>query len=425
MKRIKTIWRNLSPLNQLYMLALLSVFSQFAVLGVDLAPDTQSYIDAWTNHFGILDYTRTPIYPIFLGLTGLIFKEKFFIYGVFLLQLGFFLLSVKWFNCLAQSILFQPKLVYVVSFFYAVHPCINGWCLAVLTESLSISLIVGFLYYYHKDLIRFSVKDTITSVFIVFLMVFLRPAFTYLIPTALVAFLLMVLKSKKYFVGVVSILSVCISVIVYMQAFNNRYGAFTTSRIGTANLYYSARQYGYIRPTTKSSIEFRRYLEKSILKYGECPNNYNSLGVEAHQASLLFPLNEINDAIIETSKVHPERLFTSICRRTLEAARSPLFECSNIRLSFLTSILGPSIGTLLFLLIIYIVYCVYQVARMKSKQNFPYFSMLLTIIIVGNFLMSSVGSYQCYGRLFIASVPCALILVGQLYLKITQNSIFL
>ena len=421
MKRIKSLWMKLTPLNRLYYSALLSVFVQFAVLRIGLAPDSQSYIDAWTNNFGILDYTRTPVYPIVLGIIGILLKGYLFLYGLFLFQIFFFILSVKWFYRLTESILSKQKLAYVVSFFYAVHPCVNSWCFAVLTESLSISLMVGFLYYFHNNLIRFSVRNTLTSVIFVFLMVFLRPAFIYLLPSALVAFLLMLLKSKKYFVGVFSILFVCIFVIGYMQAFNNRYGAFTTSRIGTANQYYSARQYGYIRPTIKSSTEFKRYLEKSIAKYGECPNNYDSLGIEAHQASILFPLNEINYAIYETSKIYPERLFTSICRRTLEAARSPLFECSNIRLGYLSTVFGPSIGTLLFFLFFFIYYCVYQVACMKSIQNFPYMSMLIIMIIIGNFLVSSVGSYQCYGRLFISSVPCALILFAQLYQMICKE----
>lgn len=418
MKRIKVIWELMPSLRKLQIMASMCVFVQFLAFGIEFAPDSQSYIDAWENHYGILDLTRTPVYPIVIGLTQLLFSDVFLLVGIAFVQYALFLLSVKWFYQLTQMLLPNSRVSFIISLVYTLHPCINGWCIGILTESLSISLMVGFLFYIYRVVTFCYIKDMLITSSLIFLLVFLRPAFVYILPTVLFIYLMLSFCSKKFLIGFVGSLIVCCSLLLYMAAFQNLYGAFTSSRIGTANQYYSARQYGYMEVPLSSSIEFKEYVENSIHQYGEIPITTDFLSTEAHRASILFSLSEVNEAISITIKKYPDRFITSVCRRIAQAAMSPLFECMNIRLSFISTVIGPSIGTLLLFTLIFLFYCFSQI---MSKEGIPYFSLLLVMIIWGNFLVSSLGSYQAYGRLCISSVPCALILFAHLYLRIAKN----
>ena len=408
----------LSDIQILILLCILCIIGQYLIFGISIGPDSISYIDAWEENYGFLDYTRTPVYPLFLGLCKILFGNSIFQYGVVILQAILFLISAKWFYYLITNLFGSRKYSLIFSFIYIIHPSLNGWTLSILTESLSISMSVGMLYFIVKSMDGGKIYLLYTTI-CVFLLIFIRPSFIYILPSMLVFYLMSIKVSfMKSLIGIIGLLICTCSQLLYMELYSGRYGLFTTTRIGINNQYVIARQYGYLDPAYSPSEDFGDYINQNIKENGLQSNDLTVLCNESHNATQHYKLQDISETIKGSIIEHPEKLLISICKRLYLTGTSSAFDCPQIPLSYLSHMVGFCINSV-FLLLILSIFVI--IRELTTDYHNACFMILLFLMILGNIFVMMLGSFNCYGRLFVPSIPCVLVLVSMLASRIYIN----
>lgn len=132
-------------------------------------------------------------------------------------------------NLLGINLLLQQVLLV----FYGANPAICGWDGCILTESLSLSCTVLFLFFIIRYIIENNRWDAIRGGVIVFYMVFLRPQFLYVFAALLLFFLLKSIfeesKSRQNFKIVLLMACQTILILLYCGNFKAAYGVFSLS----------------------------------------------------------------------------------------------------------------------------------------------------------------------------------------------------
>jgi hypothetical protein len=159
-------------------LRILLIIAIFIVILYDLCPafislDTPYFIVAgyhWAN--GQFDCLRTPIYPLLVYVCSLPFGEVGRMTLIMLVQNIFFLLSVATFYQMANCLIKNRKIAFLLSLYYIITPA-AGWCKAIHMDSLNISFCILFTYWLFLLIKRPTPwKGFITSSLALFLILF-------------------------------------------------------------------------------------------------------------------------------------------------------------------------------------------------------------------------------------------------------------
>ena len=145
--------------------------------------DTWTYLETWGNYdifrpSTFVDIYRTPVYPLFLGITTL--NQQLPMATVVLVQWIVFIASIPFFKRLSFMLVRRKSITFWMTLFYATFwgSIEVNYCL--MTESLSQSLIVMFVYFMVRSLLRPGAKSIYCSALCLLILVFLRPAMLYL-----------------------------------------------------------------------------------------------------------------------------------------------------------------------------------------------------------------------------------------------------
>ena len=365
----------------IYILAVANCLLLLIHCGRQYFPDTCSYLIAWDNlGNGQIDKWRTPIYPIFLGLLKTIFgQDRFPIYAV-ILQFLFFLVSIYFFNKLANNILRSKIISYWLTAFYALYPCIPTWNCFLITEPLAIYGIVFLLYSTVRTINTNShIHIFLTSFWLLFL-VFLRPALIYLLPVYFFVWLITYLVNKKYakfaLMNLVSIMAVGLSLLVYSYCYKINYGMITPSGIGVLNNYYIARLDGCIDPVKTNNLKLKAFVENSILIHGKSYSNGSSYDLyhEAEMAIDTYGLKDVSH-LVASSYVNNKIKYTKrICLQIYRAATDKLFDSLLPKFRTIIDVIGIRINVVYLLLMLYTLLWILQI---KKEKRFPFFSSIL------------------------------------------------
>ena len=132
-------------------------------------------------------------------------------------------------NLLGINLLLQQVLLVL----YGANPAICGWDGCILTESLSLSCTVFFLFFITRYIIKNDIWDVIRGGVIVFYMVFLRPQFLYIFAALLLFFLLKSIfeesKSRQNLKMVLLMACQTVLILLYCGNFKAVYGVFSLS----------------------------------------------------------------------------------------------------------------------------------------------------------------------------------------------------
>lgn len=126
----------------------IAFFQFFYYLGCDYIgvehADTVSYV---YHSFAISDLdARPPIYPFILKLCGMLVGESRYYFLVCLIQIFVSVISVVFFFKICCAAFEKEWLAVVITVFYGCNPAMLYWNTAIMTEALSISMSVFFLY---------------------------------------------------------------------------------------------------------------------------------------------------------------------------------------------------------------------------------------------------------------------------------------
>ncbi len=157
-------------------------FYFFHILGPATAPDSAYYLNYKPDIFKLqVDILRTPVYPYFIRIIRALFGKENLINNIVYAQEVLSLISAVFFYLVVNRY-FNNRWVKIIStLIFTLSPGIFNFNKCILTESLSISYIVFFIYL----VIRYISKPSPLFSFIIgvtiFMGIMLRPIFMYLI----------------------------------------------------------------------------------------------------------------------------------------------------------------------------------------------------------------------------------------------------
>lgn len=386
-------------LKYIYLLSIVFCLFLTYLYRVDISFDTPSYINAWsTLQECQIDIWRTPVYPVFLGIMNIIFGD-YYLYYVVVLQHIVFLISIRYFYHLVQYTISTNTLSFFITFFYALYPCVATYNCCIATETFAVTGGV-FLFYsifnlYKTRQLRFGLYCFFWLLFLVFL----RPAVVYLLPVTIVLWCLVALKSRKDYYkpvvyGITGSVIVSVLLVFYMGMFKVNYGVFTPSGIGLMNKYAIAKAAG--------AIDFKITKDNNLQFYQEVEKGINAMGMES--------FSELVNQSINRNKI---RYAKRLLQNVLNASEDDLFKpsYSNGIIGVVSNIMGVKIK------IIYLLFFIYAVVLLhwwNRHNDIAFFSSLLFMVGVSNYIIVIIASPGEYGRLLLPSIPAYLIMFGQL-----------
>lgn len=184
--------------------------------------DTKTYFESYEGDIwnGKIDRFRTPVYPELIRLIAQGETQRKVVFpSVVLMQEIISLLSVIVFYMTFRKIVKSKKIAYVATIFYGCLPMLLELNLCILTESLSISLLVFFFGILMSYLQKPKVYKTIFLSIYTFFLIMLRPSFLYLlIVLGILWFLKLIIGKReriKALIGIVTIGIVLVGISQY------------------------------------------------------------------------------------------------------------------------------------------------------------------------------------------------------------------
>jgi hypothetical protein len=240
-------------------------------LNIDmLFNDSRDYISYNMNELftEFILFDRVPLYPIIIAAIRLIGGNELYLYYVVLLQIIFSAISVIYFYKLVCMIAVNKKISSAITIFYACSPAVLGFDQCILTESLSISGTVFFIYFITSYIINNDTKYMTRTILTAFILTWLRP--TFLMFFVLIAIFLVIQaftlkKDQKLIIKPCVTLIICsIFILVYVIRFDSIYGYYSISRLKVRQDLYVSMNKGFYKNSTNE--EFIAIIDREIDK---------------------------------------------------------------------------------------------------------------------------------------------------------------
>ena len=391
---------SLFKLRYIYLLSFACCLYLIYLFGVDISFDSPSYINAWsTLQEGHIDIWRTPIYPLFLGLMQTTFGDNY-LYCAVIVQHLVFLVSIRYFYQLINCVILNSKISFFITLFYAFYPCASTYNCCIATETFAVTGVVFLMYSIFKLYSTRKPRFGIYSFIWLFFLIFLRPAVVYFLPVTIVGWLIAAFKERKLLnspsvVGMVGSVAVTVLLVIYMAMFKVSYSVFTPSGIGLMNKYAIAKAAGIIEYNSKGNdkLQFYQEVEDGVREMG---------------------MNAFSDYVNQSISRNKGRYIMRLFQNVRNASEDNLFEpsYSNGILGVISNLMGIKIKILYLL---FLAYSLLLLRWMIKRNEFAFFSSMLLMIGVSNFVLIIIASPGEYGRLSLPAVPIYLIMFGQLF----------
>lgn len=384
--------------------------------GVVESPDSHTYIEAWDSLKQMnIDANRTPTYPFLLGILKTLLGAGLYKYGIIIVQYVIFVLSSLCFYMLASYLCGTRRIPFWGTLAYVLCPGLFAWGNEIVTESLSISGVVFFIYavmllYEHLQLVR-----CFYFCFWFLFLIFLRPSFIYLLPVLIVFWIAVSLKNalnSQVLAGVGISVFVGLLFLGYMGFFKNNYGVFSPSYVGDVNRYYIARQYGLLKPQDGISPAIRKSLNDVIDMNGEKVEDGSLLWKEIDVVFSNNSMADINATLTSSQKRYPLQYFKATIQRAFDAGFSNVFRGSS---HFLNQIFNYLVGLQIrHVYLFLILFGSLLVFVMVKNKTICCFTVLMYMIGSSNLIVALVGAQSDWGRLNICVFPIYLLMFFQI-----------
>lgn len=380
--------------------------------------DAPTYIRAIDSlAMGKLDLTRTPTYPLILGLTKFIFG-KAFVKAVVTLQITAYFISSIFFQRIVAKFVYSSKVTFWIVAYYLLGIGFNQYHYHLMTESFSITGVVILLYILLRNYSnQLHLKDVVFAVTILFILVYLRPVFVYLIPVLVIYFISLYfyhkIGLKVLAVGLLGLGLVTTSIGLYTSAMYKTYGIKSICIVNTYNNYFMLRHSGLLNDKyTDNPI-----LEKKIKEINTQPvyRPFNGrIWSEINRLTRNFDGKNYTPGDFEEFVYRSLKENKRGCLKTLRSrlfAEDTVFPTlyeyellSTAHLSLYPSLLQSIM--MLFALFLY------WILEWRKNKQFSISSLLLIMVVGGLWVSSFVGAYGDFHRLCIPVMPAFLILLG-------------
>lgn len=242
---------------------------------VHLCPDSIGYMEYDFNKLISLDFSdgRTPIYPLVLKLSRLIFGEGNYLRCVSLFQSIISFIATIYFYKALKLITNKKLLILGITFFFGASNTFVGYDTVILTESLALSGTVFLIYYLLSYLKYNQIKSGIKAICLTLILTFLRPSFLLFDAIILVFLILQFIITRKKEIKKLILISLGSFAIIlsYSFLFYNSMGIFTISDPMPRQLLIVCIDRGYYLDS-----EDKEYVE--FIKEGVREHNNDSWG---------------------------------------------------------------------------------------------------------------------------------------------------
>lgn len=395
------------------------------LLGEKGGPDGPSYILAWQNiSKGVIDVERTPSYPLVIGLITELGGRSHLNTILILIQNIVALISLLYFYRMAGRILKSENAAFWTTLAIAILPVFLSWRNTVMTESLAMSgsiFLVSRAVNIYDGRSRWNILGF--GLWLLFL-IFLRPAFVYLLPVFAVAFIFMIFLKHNLWQRAVACLGITAVVtgllLAYMAAFNRTYGIFSSTSIGVINDMYTMRQSGDLDPEKAPTESMKNYLRTIYEKHGTGLYDFKYCPMLWADTDVLLDSCDTKTLSkwVQDSKTLKNQL-KGIAVRTYYAGKD---EFLYPRLESPLGIFNATIGWLYLLLL---VYAVWIIVRWRETGRLPWTAALLLMLSASNVIVAVVGAFAQnigeWGRLIYPSLFICLIILTQLGMSLAQR----
>lgn len=393
----------------LLLIILLSILEQifFLLIGAGhiWCIDTPSYMAAWDNaiSIGTPDTTRTPVYPVFLGLSRYLFGI-YANYVVVSIQIIIFTLSILIFYKISLKIFGRHRFILWLIAFYALYPGINMYNLKMLTESFSISLVVFFIYAIINLYESPNLVNSLITLCLILLSIFLRPSMLYLLPAILIiAIVWFINKKRQQSLSLIVIsLICCASMLGYMADIKRQTGYLALTTVSTFNDLFTALENRLLIPGTTGNRALASVINEA--NHDSTLRNDNDKVYSYIRKIVPVTTNSEIKQIVDESKIYNRKGWLKARGRYLyQSAFTTIFSFQDL----------PVVSFICFYIFL-TVYCILFISKGIKRHNFDWLSFLFILMIFGNLGVNILGSFAEWSRLFMPSTAIVLLMIGQM-----------
>lgn len=397
--KLKNIWFILVVL-ALHLLVV-SCYEESAFMG-----DTPSYLNYPQNILrGEINPSRTPIYPYFIKLSTLLIGDP--IHGTIVFQTILSLATIVVFYLISLRLFKSPVTARVTTLFFSCNPSLASWDKCILTESLSITLIVLMLWQVILLVDQPGIKRMIMITFLVLLSIFTRPSFVLLIPVFIVFwFILFGLKKldqRLLVIGLFSQLFIGICILLYSFGNSQQNGYFSLSNIPIGNV-------------------VRILAENNLHQHGNDQEITNILesylnGEPTEKTVYDLPNNRVYQ-FVKTAILNQPGKFSLICFKKFFILNSSTISVHFAQQkSHAAGYLIPRLFLALTSLPFYIIHLalviglIWFIRQFKTQSINTFFS-FVSLFVFQQLVMIYLAAPSEYFRLFVPAIPAALLMCG-------------
>lgn len=375
-----------------------------------LWPDSKSYLFFLINPFkGQIDPERTPVYPYFIKLIRQ-FGEATVVHNVVIVQSIISFLAIILFYATIKDHFKNKVVIFLCVLSFGISPSIFNFDKCILTESLSISALVTFVFLINNYLKRPAISKSIILSVLVFVMTMLRPSFLILFGILIVFWglrLLMIREHRNTYIWGIASSILCILLVMGYIKMNDKINKVNTI---SQNLTYNQLDniINYEMISDGDDAEITAVIQKNLpLSH---PPFYKRI-VDTLYTN--YPHNRIK-SFVNANIVHrpfqyvsrSAKKFMLLSNQNISAFYALMKTNASEFFNSFTSFLSISFSLIYALLILEGLFALFF--WIKYKQ-FLWLKLITVSIITLQLLTIVMGAQVEYQRLFLVTFPCVII----------------
>lgn len=395
------------------MLIVCLIYNHFAFYQwVRLNLDAHSYIEA-ADRLSALepDVMRTPVYPFIILITRALFGELW-IYAVAAIQFIVMVVAGYYLSLTGMRYIGRRGIVTGVVGAVLLTAAVK-YCVNIQTEAFAVSGVIFLVWTLVRDLPGApNMRSILLSGVWMILLIFLRPAFLYLLPVYLLYFAVVtpvIAKDQRMRVwtSVTAMVLLTAGLIsLYRQAIHERYDIMSISHVTTINNFVNLRNAGIVEPEQADDEWLRSYLEEHK---DNPPQNDIELSKEMNKINTSCTPAAMERYVMRVMDRHKTMMITEVWRRWSDMGGE--YEI------FSLPVIKAFSPTLRFYMLFMIVCAAVIAFRWRKGRGYDRryrdVSILLLAICAGLLATTIVGADKEYSRLNLPAFPLWLLLAGR------------
>jgi hypothetical protein len=383
------------PLAVIILVALLFFLHQCKVVHtIILYLDSATYQDAadvWMR--GEIDAFRTPCYPMLLGLCRQLMPYRDGLLLVVIVQIIVFYLSVASLYWTLKRLYVARNIVMIVTFAYAVNPMCGHFNLAIMTESLATSFCVFLVGCFVRWIRRGRLVDILGLFLCEAFLMFLRPAFVYVLVALSIIILALIVRKEYRKVAQLTFVVVVLggALLGYCKVIESKTGMFTPSTVSVINTCFNADQIGKFSP---EKVANPLILERLGDPDKKIKWDWDSI----FRGSSMYgiPMKELYDEL-KLMQQKDRLMYVKFFYVNVQSSAYADSGCYGIDFRTIYIFFAVS-GVLLY--------------RVYKRRQAMLIVAVIWLLCVGNVMVDMVGALENWPRLFQPSVPLLMILIA-------------